>query len=444
MSSRGASKQGKTAHSRSTRPRPPRIVTRIQPHRQCANRPPRFWRFLDLPAEVRNMIYSHILTTPPSSSSSHSCSHSSKSSSSPSRNDDTTGAAIDVARVWESHPRFDLSLLLVSKKIHSEAAAILYSKNTFIFLEPCDEHRDLHPEAQDFTRHRSLTWLRTIGPTNASAVRNMHIRIRAERTTSRADPYYPDLILELSKLAPNLHRLALIGEKHALQTKPVQVEPLPPAPFEVAQPPAYEIHWHRQWDPNHVTPLSPWMLYEMRHGLRKFLKLHTLVLAGFTHPGENFVPFSRLINAGKPPTKEGGCVVHVVRKRVASRSCGERKFSTLWNEPAVVDPLGRVLDKKKGRGGDGRQSVHGTANTGGGNGSGSALSLATAGLNAAASTASLVQAVVQFQQVDDMDDMDDDDDEDDDEDYWQDLEALLSDSGGEDDEIQMVDDDIIA
>ncbi|EAA29542.1 hypothetical protein NCU05934 [Neurospora crassa OR74A] len=395
------SKRVKIAHS-------PLRVTRIQPHRQCANRPPRFWRFLELPAEVRNMIYSQLLTIP---------------------------TAADVAGVWESQPRLDLSLLYVDKQISREAAFVLYSKNTFVFLEPCDEHRDDSPDAQDCARHRSCNWLRLIGPNNALSVRNLHIRIRAERS-SRPDSYYSDLVLALSGLAPNLTRLALIAEKHAMQTRPVTIPAGPAGSLTGGHQQVLEMHWNRQWDPNHVTPINTWTLYQMRIGLRKFPNLMNLVLAGFEQPGQFFIPMCHLINRNRR------CRIHVVRRTVASRSCRKHpNFSTLWNELPVLDQTGRPIpkpEKKKGGSGacgsgdsnqtdddaqatstSGQSSVAGQQNA--------AAAAAGGGQNAAAAH--------QNQEEEDGDAASDD--------GWQDIEALASDSGAEEDDEGEEDDMII-
>ncbi|KAJ4408416.1 hypothetical protein N0V85_004236 [Neurospora sp. IMI 360204] len=392
------SKRAKTGHG-------PLRVTRVQPHRQCANRPPRFWHFLKLPAEVRNMIYSQLLTIP---------------------------TAADVAGVWETQPRLDLSLLYVDKQISREAAFILYSMNTFVFLEPCDEHRDLHPDAQDSTLHRSCNWLRSIGQANALSVRNLHIRIRAERS-SRPDSYYSDLILELSGLAPNLTRLAIIAEKHAMQARPVPA----PAPGSTAgHQQALEMHWHRQWDPNHVTPINTWTLYQMRIGLRKFPNLMSLVLAGFEQPDRFFTPLARLIN------KHKHCRIHVVRRTVASRSCRKHpNFSTLWHEQAVLDQNGRPIakaDQKKsgGSGSCGGGTASNTNNNQTPDATDAQNTTTTTGQSSAAAgqdAGAGQNAAVQAQGEDDAAS----------DDGWQDIEALQSDSGAEEEDDEGEEDDMI-
>ncbi|KAK1774115.1 hypothetical protein QBC45DRAFT_53679 [Copromyces sp. CBS 386.78] len=400
------SKRPKTSHNG-----PPLLVTRVQPHRQCANRPPRFWRFLELPAEIRNLIYSKVLTIP---------------------------TAHDVAHVWDEKPRFDLSLLHVNKQISHEAAFVLYSTNTFVFLEPCDEHREAHPDAQDHTRHRSCNWLRTIGPKNARSVRNLHIRIRAERF-SHLDSmsYNPDLILEVAGLAPNVTRLAIIAEKHAMQTRAVSV-PVPAgaagygASTATGQQQtggqAMETHWHRHWDPNHVAPINTWTLYQMRIGLRKFPNLICLVLAGFQRSDTFFRPIARLIN------KDRHCRIHVVR-RTAARRTGRNQltFSTLWNEEAVLDQMGRFIVRQELKKGGGAGSC----------GSGGNRTDATTGAQNTTTTTTGQNVDPGGLNASAQDSEDDDHDDAASDDGWQDIEALISESGAEDDDDGEEDDMIV-
>ncbi len=75
--------------------------------------------FLDLPAEVRNLIYTHTLNTP------------------------AGFAALDLVKARARHPCN--SLLLVSRQIHEEAKAIIYSCN-FIYFAITRAMMRLHPE----------------------------------------------------------------------------------------------------------------------------------------------------------------------------------------------------------------------------------------------------------------------------------------------------------
>ena len=348
------------------------------------------------------MIYSQILTIPTS--------------------------AHDVAHVWNEKPRFDLSLLHVNKQISEEAAFVLYSTNTFVFLEPCDEHRDSHPDSQDPARHRSCSWLRAIGPRNAQSVRNLHLRIRAERFSHMESmSYNPDLILEVAGLAPKLTHLAIIAEKHAMQTRTIHI-PVPAGyggggdgstgQQQTGQ--AMETHYHRHWDPNHVAPINTWTLYQMRIGLRKFPNLMCLVLAVFQRSDTFFRPMVRLIN------KDRRCKIHVVTRSAAKRTDRSRpNFSTLWDEEPVLDQMGRYL----GRGG--QKKGGGGSCSGSGSGSGANEADATTG-GQNTTTGQNADPGGQNVAAQNEEESDDDDDDAASDDGWQDIEALISDSGDED------------
>ena len=199
---------------------------------------------------------------------------------------------------------------------------------------------------------------------------------------------------------------------------------------------AAETHWHRKWDPNHVSPVNTWTLYQMRKGLRELPNLVCLVLAGFQRSDTFFRPMVRLINAKKQQTQTRHCRIHVVSRSVAKRIGSDRvTFSTLWDEPAVLDQMGRPVDRgpKKGGGsggcGEGSGVRADAANTG------------TQNATAAAAAAAAGGGQNDGQNVDPDDpdapdpDQVEEEVEDDDaasDDGWMDIEAMISDSGDED------------
>ena len=103
-----------------------------EPVRHGTNYVPTKTRFLDLPYELREMIYIHALVVRPAST------------------EEDSGQDVEVplepnhwrssrkpgptSKVWQTHQRLqrpNIMLLATRKEIHDEAAAILYGKNTF-------------------------------------------------------------------------------------------------------------------------------------------------------------------------------------------------------------------------------------------------------------------------------------------------------------------------
>jgi hypothetical protein len=203
-------------------------ATRFLPYRRCAQRPPRFSHFLDLPAELRLMVYSHLLRIP---------------------------EAADVCGIWNEKPTVDVALLRTCKQIHGEASHYFYSTNTFCFLEHCDDFQD---DDDDLAMNQGRMWLTSIGKTNALSIRHLQLRIREERATK----YYMDLLAYIATQSPNLMRLALIAEKHQISKSAV-----------------HHGHLLTRWEPNHVTPLGIWTMFLLKNSLRLF-NLNVLLLAG--------------------------------------------------------------------------------------------------------------------------------------------------------------------
>lgn len=204
------------------------VVTRFQPYRRCAQRPPRFSLFLRLPPELRLQVYDHLLHMP---------------------------GALDVCGIWNDRPRTDVALLRVCRQIHIEASHVLYSTNTFCFLEHCDDFND---DMGDPELAYCRAWLRTIGPTNAGFIRNVHLRLREERPTQ----YYVDLLRGIAGCSPNVTRLALVSERHASSARLVNG------------------HFISVWEPSQVNPISECALYQLCRSVRLFSLLKVLLLAG--------------------------------------------------------------------------------------------------------------------------------------------------------------------
>ena len=204
-------------------------VTRFQPYRRCALRPPRFSHFLDLPGELRRQIYAHVLLVP--------------------------DAAIDVGAIWNEPPKLGVALLRTCRQVHDEAAHFLYSANTFCFLEQCDA---FSVDGDDVDENPCFKWLRTIGAANALSIRNLQLRLRDERLAD----YYAACLGRISTCAGRLARLALVAEKHA--SRRLLLRP---------------GHFISRWEPNRVCPLSECRLAELGTAIRRF-DLKVLVLAG--------------------------------------------------------------------------------------------------------------------------------------------------------------------
>ncbi|KAK3315786.1 hypothetical protein B0H66DRAFT_271081 [Apodospora peruviana] len=290
------------------------VATRFMPYRRCAKKPPRFPGFLSLPAELRLQIYSHILLIP--------------------------GAA-DVCGIWNETPVVEsVALLRVSKQISAEAAHYLYSRNTFSFLEPCDDYQQ---DGDDITSHRCYHWLDSIGPTNASSVRRLQLRMRAERSRGL---YYDRLFRSLSVRLPNLSQLALVTETHQM----ARVTRIPPGGTVGGNPTGgHTIH---RWDPNHITPLPLQYLQLLQQiPLRQdiFPRLTLLVIA---EPDPSRHPNKDKIDVLRQAYKSLCSLVYVCQvrcieprsaaRRLAGGNCINLFDQKPWEQSAFGD-YGRVV-----------------------------------------------------------------------------------------------------
>ncbi|KAK0640793.1 hypothetical protein B0T16DRAFT_202218 [Cercophora newfieldiana] len=214
---------------------PGKLPTRFQPYRTAAPRPPRFHRFLDLPSELRELVYRFHAEQPD---------------------------AIDVVGVWNSPLNPDiLALFETCRQIRDEAAYTFFTKNTFCFLEPCDQW---HGDNGNLERLKWWSWLNRIGKTSAQSLRNVQLRIRHER-----DPeYYTKLIKELSIRCPGITRLAIVEEKHASASKLANAR----------------IIW--TWEPNMVETISGDRLETLMPSIALFKNLNILMLAGRDGPDD--------------------------------------------------------------------------------------------------------------------------------------------------------------
>lgn len=98
------------------------------------------FRLLDLPLNVRNQILNIVLEKPHLVTPFY-----------------YTGC-VELEEYLVTEPNIDISLLLVNKQLHGEAADILYGINDFRFSKP----------------ELALWWFRHIGPSNVNRVRNAH------------------------------------------------------------------------------------------------------------------------------------------------------------------------------------------------------------------------------------------------------------------------------
>jgi hypothetical protein len=206
-----------------------KLPTRFQPYRTAAPRPPRFRRFLELPGELRNLVYKHHTEQPD---------------------------AIDVCGVWNSSLKPDiLALFETCHQIRNEASHAFFSTNTFCFLEQCDQWNG------DGDRIEVLpwyNWLNKIGERNARSLRHVQLRIRDERALE----YYAKLIKELAIRCPGITRLAIVVEKHASAHKLTNAR----------------LVW--MWEPNMVDTLRGDRLQKLLPSIDLFKNLNILMLAG--------------------------------------------------------------------------------------------------------------------------------------------------------------------
>ncbi|KAK0616980.1 hypothetical protein B0T14DRAFT_255047 [Immersiella caudata] len=211
-----------------------RLPTRFQPYRTAAPRPPRFHRFIELPGELRTMIYKHIAEQPD---------------------------AIDVCSIWNARPTTDIvALFQTCRQIRDEAAHVFYSTNTFCLLEQCDQYG---ADGGDIEKSPWYAWLKTIGDKNARSLRHVQLRIRDERR----DDYYLKLIKELAIRSPDITRLAIVAETHASTTNL-----------------ANGTRFIYSWEPNQVNQLSLCKLSELVPSVNMFKNLNILMLAGREDP----------------------------------------------------------------------------------------------------------------------------------------------------------------
>ncbi|KAK0708008.1 hypothetical protein B0H67DRAFT_648123 [Lasiosphaeris hirsuta] len=257
------------------------VVTRFQPYRRCAQRPPRFSLFLRLPPELRLQVYDHLLRMP---------------------------GALDVCGIWNDRPRTDVALLRVCRQIHIEASHVLYSTNTFCFLEHCDDFND---DMSDPELAYCRSWLRSIGSTNAGFIRNVHLRLREERPTK----YYVDLLHGIAGCTPNITRLALVSERHASSGRLVNG------------------HFTSVWEPSQVNPTSECVLYQLYRSVRLFSLLKVLLLADRRECQE----MDRLCALFK-------CRVQAVEREDASRK--DELGSALWSQKMWYDGVPAGKDKE--------------------------------------------------------------------------------------------------
>lgn len=220
----------------------PPLPTRFQPYRNCANRPPRFSFFLNLPAELRIQVYRHILRIP---------------------------GAIDADYFWNK-PSIDLSLLRVCKQVHQEASHYFYSTNTFCFLEACDDHQEDHDAV---FQHRIHYWLNIIGKTNRLSVHRLQLRMRDERGAK----YYENLLEYMSSQLPNIKRLGLAMEKHQIG----HVRTLSDG---------HVI----DWEPNYIVSISEKKMPRVANGL-KSLNLNLLMVTATRDQIQVLNKFSALL-----------------------------------------------------------------------------------------------------------------------------------------------------
>ncbi|KAK3332801.1 hypothetical protein B0T19DRAFT_355216 [Cercophora scortea] len=204
-------------------------VSRFQPFRRCANRPPRFYFFYRLPVELRIMIYRELLLQP---------------------------EAIDVCGIWNTPPFVDTGLFRTCRAISAEATRFFYGANTFSFLENCD---DFHDDDDDLAQNESRAWLLSIGAKNALAVRNLQLRVRNERP----EAYYVSLLHDLAGRMPNLTRLALVAERHKMRKVLDANEPL---------------GFYHVWAPNHVLGFSKSKVQDLIQVLPTAFNLSVVVL----------------------------------------------------------------------------------------------------------------------------------------------------------------------
>ncbi|KAK4238129.1 hypothetical protein C8A03DRAFT_33874 [Achaetomium macrosporum] len=207
-----------------------KAVERFQPSRSCAPRQ-HFPSFLSLPMELRCQVYESLLHSP---------------------------NAIDVAGLWYQKPALTLSLLRVSKFVSVEAAHYFYSVNTFVLLEDCDAHQK---DYCDIIKSPAYQWLQAM-KTYAPSLRNIHLRIRIERPMG----YYTHLLSFLATLAPNISRLAIVGERHKVIDRRRENSSV--------------FRWYYEWHPNRVMPLKGGQIEMLGQVLRKFENLRLVVLGG--------------------------------------------------------------------------------------------------------------------------------------------------------------------
>ncbi|KAK3693236.1 hypothetical protein B0T22DRAFT_367980 [Podospora appendiculata] len=204
-------------------------VSRFQPFRRCANRPPRFYFFHRLPVELRTMIYRELLLL---------------------------HEAVDVCGIWNTPPFIDTGLFRTCREISAEASQFFYGANTFSFLENCD---DFHEDDNDLNQNESRAWLLSIGAKNALAVRNLQLRVRNERP----EAYYVSLLHDLAGRMPNLTRLALVAERHKMRKVLDASEPL---------------GFYHVWAPNHVLGFSKSKVQDLLQVLPSAFRLSIVVL----------------------------------------------------------------------------------------------------------------------------------------------------------------------